>query len=67
MARCPGCCRLVSQVEPGGRGAAATLRRLLDLKDTAHYGLIEVSAQKLKSALRQAAELVDFAETILRR
>lgn len=58
---------LVAQVEPGGGSAAATLRRLLDLKDTAHYGLIAVSGQRLKRALRQAADLVEFAETILRR
>lgn len=58
---------LLCQVEPGGGSAAATLRRLLDLKDTAHYGLIAVSGQRLKRALRQAADLVEFAGAILRR
>jgi hypothetical protein len=58
---------LVAQVEPGGSDAARTLRRLLDLKDTAHYGLIYVSRQRLRGALRQAAALLSFAEATLRR
>ena len=57
---------LVRQLEPGGAAAAATLRRLLDLKDTAHYGLIPVSRQRLTAALRQARSLVDFAARALR-
>jgi hypothetical protein len=46
---------------------ANSLRRLLDLKDTAQYGLIHVSGQNLKAALRQAGTLVSFAGTVLRR
>src|SRR5262245_4167827 len=42
------------QIRSGGAEAASHLRRLLDLKDTAHYGLIHVSGQSLKAALRQA-------------
>jgi hypothetical protein len=38
---------------------------LLDLKDTAHYGLIYVSRQKLTSALAQAGRIVQFAEDVL--
>lgn len=59
--------QLVAQIEPGGATAATTLRRLLDLKDTAHYGLIDVSRPRLTAALRQARALVEFAETTTRR
>jgi hypothetical protein len=59
--------RLLEQVEPKGDDAAKSLRRLLDLKDTAQYGLIHVSQQNLKAALRQAGTLLGFAEGILRR
>jgi hypothetical protein len=45
---------------------ASALRRLLDMKDTAHYGLIHVSRQGLTSALRQAQNLVGSVEEILR-
>jgi hypothetical protein len=41
--------------------------RLLSLKDEAHYGLFDVSGRDLKSALRQANDLVEFAEYTLRR
>jgi|HubBroStandDraft_3_1064219.scaffolds.fasta_scaffold09313_3 hypothetical protein len=58
---------LVEQVTPGGKKAANSLRRLLSLKDEAQYGLFDVGGQQLKAALRQASDLVDFAEGILRR
>lgn len=58
---------LVEQVTPGGRRAAQSLNRLLSLKDEAQYGLFDVGGQDLKSALRQASELVRFAEETLRR
>jgi hypothetical protein len=58
---------LVEQVSPGGRDAAKSLRRLLSLKDEAHYGLLGVGGGDLKSALRQANDLVRFAEAVLRR
>jgi hypothetical protein len=58
---------LVGQVEPGGDRAAASLRRLLSLKDEAHYGLFDVSGQQLKSALRQADDLIEFAQGVLQR
>lgn len=58
---------LVGQIEPGGDRAAATLRRLLNLKDEAHYGLFDVGGQQLKSALRQASDLMEFAQEIVRR
>jgi hypothetical protein len=59
---------LVEQVEPEGPQAAKALRRLLSLKDEAHYGLFDVGGQDLRSALRQAEALVEFAtKTIQRR
>ena len=58
---------LLGQIERGGDAAASTLRRLIDLKDTAHYGLIHVSRQRLTTALRQAHSLVEFAARASRR
>jgi hypothetical protein len=58
---------LVEQVTPGGTQAARSLNRLLSLKDEAHYGLFDVGGNDLKSVLRQANELVTFAEETLRR
>jgi hypothetical protein len=58
---------LLAQVLPGGREAASDLRRLLDVKDTAEYGLIHVSATRVRSSLAQAGRLVEFAKRTLRR
>lgn len=57
----------LEQITPGGRRAAGQLRRLIDVKDTAHYGFINVSASQLKRSLRQAGQLVEFAEEVMRR
>jgi hypothetical protein len=58
---------LVQQIVPGGKQAASRLRQLLSLKDAAHYGLITVTSAELKRSLRQARQLVEFAEKIVRR
>jgi hypothetical protein len=58
---------LVETITPKGKQAARSLARLLNLKDQAHYGLFDVGGQALKTALRQASELVGFAEMILQR
>ena len=58
---------LVAQIVPDGKEAAAVLKRLLDLKDEAHYGFYNVGGADLRSALRQAEKLVTFADTVLRR
>jgi hypothetical protein len=58
---------LVGKIEPGGKKAATSLRRLLGLKDEAQYGFFDVGGQQLKSALRQADDLVEFAQRILRQ
>ena len=59
--------QLISQIVPGGPTAAANLRRLLNLKDEAQYGVIHVSGQDLRSALRRAEQLVVFARAVLQR
>jgi hypothetical protein len=58
---------LLEKVQPGGKQAANSLNRLLNLKDEAHYGLFDVGGRHLKTAMRQASELVRFAERTLRR
>lgn len=58
---------LLQQVSPGGTEVARQLGRLLDIKDTAHYGVISVSGPEFKAALRCAQALVEFADACLRR
>lgn len=58
---------LVAEISPGGAEAATWLRRLIDLKDTAQYGILYVSRDDLKVAMRQAERLVDFANEVIRR
>ena len=53
--------QLLVEIAPGGKMAASNLRKLIDLKDTAHYGFISPSAPELKRSLRQAEHLVGFA------
>ncbi|MFI4991860.1 MAG: hypothetical protein ACHQHO_13220 [Solirubrobacterales bacterium] len=58
---------MLEKVQPGGKGAANSLNRLLNLKDEAHYGLFDVGGRNLRTAMRQAGELVRFAERVLQR
>lgn len=58
---------LVGQVAPGGAQAAKALRRLLSLKDEAHYGLFDISGQDLQAALRQTKALLEFADAVVQR
>jgi hypothetical protein len=58
---------LVEQVAPGGDRAANALRRLLSLKDEAHYGFFDIGGKDLLGALRQAKTLVDFAMEVIQR
>ena len=58
---------LVKRIEPGGPDAANQLRRLINLKDQAHYGLFDVSGSDLQRAIRQAKRLIDFADQVLQR
>jgi hypothetical protein len=57
---------LVAEIAPGGTQAATWLRRLIDLKDTAQYGIIFVSRDDLKVATRQGEKLVEFAHEVIR-
>jgi len=58
---------LVERVSPGGARAAKALRRLLNLKDEAHYGFFDVGGQDLQAAFRQAKTLTDFAAAVIQR
>lgn len=58
---------LVGQIESGGQQASSALRRLLDLKDQAHYGLFDVSGNNLTTVLHQAERLISFATDALQR
>jgi hypothetical protein len=58
---------LVEQIAPGGGDAGKALRRVLSLKDEAHYGLFDVGGGDLRAALRQARDLVKFASEVVRR
>ena len=56
---------LLGQIVPDGREAAKALIVLIDLKDTAHYGLIHVTRRQLTTVVRRAKKLVEFAENLL--
>jgi hypothetical protein len=58
---------LLGQIVPGGDRAAKALIELLNLKDTAQYGLIPITGRELTTALRRAKRLLDFADEALRR
>lgn len=58
---------LLKTITGGGQAAAQALRRLIDLKDKAQYGIIHVSQDDLKTAMNQAGKLVAFAESVHRR
>lgn len=49
------------QETTGDAALARALREVLDLKDTGHYGLRNVSASNCTAALRKARTLVDAA------
>jgi hypothetical protein len=58
---------LLEQIEPGGKNAANAMRRLINLKDQAHYGFFSMSSQDLRSAFTQAQRLIRFARDVLAR
>jgi hypothetical protein len=58
---------LLELIEPGGKSAANEMRRLINLKDEAHYGFFNMAAQDLKSAFTQAERLIRFARQVLAR
>jgi triphosphoribosyl-dephospho-CoA synthetase len=56
---------LLEKVEPDGRQAAESLRRLLDMKDSAQYGVAHLGRERVKAALRQARILVQLAQAAM--
>jgi hypothetical protein len=58
---------LLRQITPRGTAAARQLRKLIDLKDAAHYGSFDVSPADLRKALRQSKALLKFANDALSR
>jgi hypothetical protein len=58
---------LLRRIVPSGDRAARALIELLNLKDTAQYGLIPITRRDLTTALRRARMLLDFAGEVLRR
>lgn len=57
---------LLRQIVDGDRPAKALIE-LLNLKDTAQYGLIPITKRELTTTLRRARTLLDFAREVLRR
>lgn len=58
---------LLEQIHPGGKTAAANLRRLINEKDNAHYGLSNVGKKTQMTLMRQAQKLLVFATAVLAR
>ncbi len=58
---------LLTTILPDGQEASLALRRLIELKDKAQYGIIHVSRTDLRTALKQAERLVVFARDVLDR
>ncbi|MFG1820606.1 hypothetical protein ACGFIF_43085 [Kribbella sp. NPDC049174] len=56
--------KLVTQVGSDGQRLGRALKRLLDIKDGAHYGAVYVGAKEAKEALRSAHILLDEAERL---
>jgi hypothetical protein len=59
--------RYVGTVSPGGKAAAAALRRVLAIKSKSQYGLTSLRARDRDTALTQARKLIAFAENVLAR
>ena len=58
---------LLRQIVPAGDRAAKALIDLLNLKDTAQYGLIPITPRELTMTLRRAKTLLDLAADVLHR
>ena len=57
----------LSQATPDGPKLAATFKRLIDLKDEAHYGLVLFTPNKARTACRWAQTLVARANEEVER
>lgn len=58
---------LLQRAVPDGAKLAATFRRLIDLKDAAHYGVPVVAPRKTRDAARWARQLLERARQELER
>lgn len=58
---------LLEQIQPDGKAAATSMRRLISLKDEAHYGFFNIGKRDLKSAFTQANKLIRFASSVVTR
>ena len=58
---------LLEEAVPDGKRLAATLLRLLDLKDEAHYGVLTIPLQRARNAVKWARTLIDRARDELER
>jgi hypothetical protein len=56
---------LVETVEPGGRILGKDLKRLLDRKDDAHYGLMSVSSSEERDMVEWARRMLEQAKATL--
>ena len=57
--------RIVADVPGVGADMAKALRRLLNLKDDAHYGMLYVSHANTTVALRGGRRLLELAERVV--
>jgi hypothetical protein len=57
---------LLAEVEPDGKSLSRALARLLDIKDGSQYGLVFLGSARAKTAVKNAASLVEAAERALR-
>ena len=57
--------RIVADVPGVGADMAKALRRLLNLKDDAHYGMLYVSHANTTVALRSGRRLLELAERVV--
>ncbi|MBI1376749.1 MAG: hypothetical protein GC157_04600 [Frankiales bacterium] len=53
---------LLAGAVPDGTKLSATFKRLIDLKDEAHYGVMLIPTQRARHAIRWAATLVSRAQ-----
>jgi HEPN domain-containing protein len=58
---------LLAEIVPGGQNAATALRRLIERKDKAQYGMVHPSGHDVKVTMRQAERLIEFAKAVLAR
>ncbi len=56
---------LLESIVPGGKSAATALKRVLAMKDEAHYGFYDIGSVDLKTIYAQVEKLIKFATDTL--